>query len=97
MNFALLTSGWTSEIELFISESDMNERIEGLKSSMTYVEGKYKLANSETNKEYLISEQYPDFVRTSFRLFRDYESANEFIKSKRKEEISHTFILFERM
>lgn len=97
MNFALVISGWTEDVELFVAETHMNETVKNLQSSSLFVQGKYKLADTKSNTEYLVVEQYPDFVRTSFRTFRDYETANIFIKSERKDRISHTFTLFERM
>lgn len=97
MKFALLTSGWVSTVELFLSEADMNERSKVLSKSSMFASGKYRLASSEGSTEYLVTEQYPNFVTTSFRLFKYYDSAIRFIKQGREAEISHTFTLFERM
>ena len=97
MKFALLTSGWVRTVELFLSEADMNERFKHISKSSMFASGKYRLATSESNTEYLVTDQYPDFSHTAFRLFHKYTDAKEFIKKERKENISHTYILFERM
>lgn len=97
MKFALITCGWTEELHLFLCEKHMKQHVEALRSSSMFVQGMYKLAESKTNAEYLVTEQYPDFVRTSLKTFRDYDSAERYISNKRKEEISRTFILFEKI